>query len=301
MGLFVGPIISGNIAARVSWRWFFWACTIAQFLNVIAMAALFPESRRPHEMQILQIAPAQSSEGLTEEEKGPSIQIEATNETIMADKYLGRGKPNRSQFNPFQPIDHQAAKAIFRHILTPVQIFFFPIVLWAAMSMGAAANALLAVNLTQSQGLSAPPYNWSPGSVGFANFALVGGGVIGLAIAGPWSDLVIMLATKKNNGIREPEMRLAALYPFIAAALVGLVVSLLKSTYNLYTTYCIRLLELDTIDTGPGKLLWCWVLVSLACKLSASRRLQLLMQLIAINLSLARSWLYRPSVRILLG
>jgi hypothetical protein len=48
------------------------------------------------------------------------------------------------------------------------------------MSMGAAANALLAVNLTQSQALAAPPYNWTPGDVGFANFALVVGGSLGL-------------------------------------------------------------------------------------------------------------------------
>jgi hypothetical protein len=113
---------------------------------------------------------------------------------------------------------------VLRHILTPVQLFFYPIVFWAAMSMGAATNALLAVNLTQSQALATPLYNWTPGDVGFANFALVVVGVIGLAVAGPWSDWVIMLATKKNNGIREPEMRLKAMYPFIAAALVGLVV-----------------------------------------------------------------------------
>jgi MFS family permease len=97
------------------------------------------------------------------------------------------------------------------------------------MSMGAAANALLAVNVTQSQALSAPPYNWSPGNVGFANFALVAGGVVGLAIAGPWSDWVIMRATNKNNGVREPEMRLAAMYPFMAAAVIGLTVSISAS------------------------------------------------------------------------
>lgn len=30
IGVNIGPIISGNIAAHISWRWFFWVCTIFQ-------------------------------------------------------------------------------------------------------------------------------------------------------------------------------------------------------------------------------------------------------------------------------
>jgi Flp pilus assembly protein protease CpaA len=232
MGLFVGPIISGNIAARVSWRWFFWACTIAQIVNVIVMLLLLPETRRPQAMQVVATAPPHSSSpgSSTPEEKSQTAQIEvATNtEIVLQDAHLGNGAPNRAQFNLLQPIDGHAIRTASQHILTPIHIFFFPIIFWASMSMGGAANALLAVNITQSQALSAPPYNWSPGSVGFANFALVVGGVLGLAIAGPWSDWVSMQATKKNNGIREPEMRLAAMYPFIAAALIGLTVRFLS-------------------------------------------------------------------------
>lgn len=247
MGLFVGPIISGNIAARISWRWFFWACTIAQVVNVIVMAILLPETRRPREMNVVPAAPSHSSDGQAVEEKTQADQIEAasSDEIVLEDQYLGLGRPNRTQFNPFQPIDHEAARTILRHILTPVQLFFFPIVFWAAMSMGAAANALLAVNVTQSQALSAPPYNWSPGNVGFANFALVAGGVVGLAIAGPWSDWVIMRATNKNNGVREPEMRLAAMYPFMAAAVIGLTVSISASSS-----------QMIAMLTGPGNRSW---------------------------------------------
>jgi hypothetical protein len=92
------------------------------------------------------------------------------------------------------------------------------------MSMGAAANALLAVNLTQSQVFAAPPYSFPPASVGYVNFALVAGGMIGLAIAGPWSDFVAARSTRRNAGIREPEMRLPALYPFILSAGIGMLV-----------------------------------------------------------------------------
>ena len=90
---------------------------------------------------------------------------------------------------------------------------------------GAAANSLLCVNLTQSQALAAPPYNFSAASVGFANFALIGGALLALAIAGPLSDWIAKRSTNKNGGTREPEMRLPTLIPFIVIAAAGLTVS----------------------------------------------------------------------------
>jgi hypothetical protein len=47
------------------------------------------------------------------------------------------------------------------------------------------------------------------------NFAIVIGAFIGLATAGPLSDYVSARSTRKNNGIREPEMRLPAMIPYI--------------------------------------------------------------------------------------
>lgn len=91
--------------------------------------------------------------------------------------------------------------------------------------MGGAVNSLLCVNLTQSQALAAPPYNFSPANVGFANFALAVGAVIGLAIAGPFSDWIATKATKRDGGIREPEVRLPAVIPFIIVAVIGMTVS----------------------------------------------------------------------------
>ena len=228
----VGPIISGNIAAHVTWRWFFWVCTIATAISLAMIVFMFPETRRMHRDDET-ITNPELTEDKSEGEKPNLSESWAQNPSpeaaIPVDQNLGRGRPSRAQYNLIQPIDRYALSTILRHIVTPVELFFFPIVFWAAMTMGAAANALLDVNLTQSQVLAAPPYNFSPADVGFANFALLVGAILGLVVAGPFSDWVAMRATKKNGGIREPEMRLPALIPFIIAAVVGMTVSLFLS------------------------------------------------------------------------
>jgi MFS family permease len=220
MGLFVGPIISGTIANDITWRWFFWVCTIAQGLNIVGLLVLFPETR-----YLSRKSGTPSSVPSQRDEKDlAAMRLESIPpEQGQLDASLGKERPSRRQFSLLQPLDRNALHDVVRHFLTPIRLFCMPIIFWASMSMGASANALLAVNLLQSQVLAAPPYNFNPAQVGYANFALVGGGAIGLLVAGPWSDWLSARSTRRNGGIREPEMRLPSLFPFIAAALVGLV------------------------------------------------------------------------------
>ena len=48
--------------------------------------------------------------------------------------------------------------------------------------------------------------------------------MIGLVTAGPLSDWVSARATVRNGGIREPEMRLPALIPYVIIVIVGNVI-----------------------------------------------------------------------------
>lgn len=139
-------------------------------------------------------------------------------------EHQGTGRPSQAQFSLVPTLEFEGSLTIIRDVIAPVQIFAFPIILWAALSLGFAANSLLALNLTQSQVFAAPPYNFSSAAVGFVNFAFVVGGIIGLLTAGPVSDWVSMKATMRNKGIREAEMRLVALVPYIAINLVGMTV-----------------------------------------------------------------------------
>lgn len=86
------------------------------------------------------------------------------------------------------------------------------------------ADLLLLFNLTESLLLTSPAYRFNPGQVGYTNFAFFVGGVIGVATAGPFSDWLARRSTRKNNGIREAEMRLPALIPFVCFFIISHVV-----------------------------------------------------------------------------
>jgi len=81
------------------------------------------------------------------------------------------------------------------------------------------------LNLTQTQVFGAPPYNFSSQNIGFTNFAILAGALVGLFTAGPLSDWIAMRLTIRNNGIREPEFRLLTLIPYTILLFVGQMVN----------------------------------------------------------------------------
>lgn len=137
----------------------------------------------------------------------PDLSKQATAER---DPFLGKGSPNKQQWKLYQPNPHPF-KAIFFDLWIPWKLFAFPIVELAAFIVSWSCSSFLTINLTQSQNFAAPPYNFNSQSIGFMNFAILVGAMIGLATAGPLSDWVSARATRKNGGIREPEMRLPAM------------------------------------------------------------------------------------------
>jgi len=114
---------------------------------------------------------------------------------------------------------------VTRDMVSPIQIFSFPIILWAAFAMGFAANCLLALNLTQAQVFGPPPYLFTPDQIGFVNFAFVVGAAIALVTAGPFSDWIVLRRARKNRGVLEAEFRLPALIPYVALCLIGMTVT----------------------------------------------------------------------------
>ncbi|KAK3686734.1 hypothetical protein LTR37_019526 [Vermiconidia calcicola] len=143
--------------------------------------------------------------------RGPDASSEARN----GGPAVGKGKPGKGQFSPLQKPDGACRKHIVRDLTTPLIVFFNPMVLWSALMLAGPADLFLLFSLTQSGLLISPAYDFTPGEVGYTNFAFFISGVVGAATAGPFSDWLARHSTIKNNGIHEAEMRLPALIPFV--------------------------------------------------------------------------------------
>lgn len=161
------------------------------------------------------------------DDNASNANLEAASVEAPATSHITNGGPSLAQFSvvPRRRQFHGSAASALRDVISPIQILFYPIVLWAALAMGFAANALLALNLTQAQVFGPPPYLFSPDQIGFVNFAFVVGAAVALFTAGPFSDWIALRRARANGGVLEPEMRLPALIPYVAINLVGMVIT----------------------------------------------------------------------------
>ncbi|KAH1273370.1 hypothetical protein KXW98_007321 [Aspergillus fumigatus] len=225
--LMVGPVIAGPMAEHVGWRSFFWLNTGVLGIVLVALIFLFPETKwhRAHPSEVHDgQEPVETPSSASEPEKPAEVIMQRENIASESgadqDPWLGKGYPSKQQFMLWQPSDNYL-KTLWTCFWIPWKLLTFPIVELAAFTVSWSASCMLTLNLTQSQAFAAPPYNFNSQTIGFFNFAIMVGAIIGLATNGPLSDWVSMRATKKNRGIREPEMRLPAMIPYVIIMMIG--------------------------------------------------------------------------------
>ncbi|KAL1890041.1 hypothetical protein Sste5346_008476 [Sporothrix stenoceras] len=250
ISLMVGPIISGAMDFHTGWRSFWWFNTGILAFALLFQIFLFPETR--YDRVAVQAATTaassaastsangnnanSSNEGLGNSEKVAAAQeiAHATTATTApttkegdgavdhVDHFLGVSKPTVGNFALYQKNGN--IRHLLREIWLPWYLHIFPIVEWAAFAVSWSASCFLVVNLSQSQAFAAPPYNYSSQTIGLFNLAVFIGALIGLFTCGPFSDMVAAWLTRRNNGVREPEMRLVAMVPYVLAMLIGSIV-----------------------------------------------------------------------------
>lgn len=252
--LMIGPIIAGVMTEHVNWQSFWWLNVALFAFMIILVIVGFPETKytargeyENTEANAVANAAAAADRGEASSTEGSAQVGEELDQTkslapmnteaeVMAmDPWLHKGYPGKHQYPTFiypRMTKGNLAAALLRDFWIPWKLFAFPIIQFASFVFSWSASNFLVLNLTQTQVFAAPPYNFSNQSIGFTNFAVFAGALVGLVTAGPLSDWVAMRMTIRNNGIREPEMRLLALIPYTILLFLGSLIVALGYEYQ---------------------------------------------------------------------
>lgn len=236
-GVSGGVIISGLITIKNSWRYIYFVAAAIVGALIILVVFTFPETafnRSPVDIPGSNEAPSElytregfeGSDGL---EKGVAHHVESTNggithEVTSVTNRGGVAIPRKKTFVQNLALFHGTFidESYWRVFYRPIVLLALPIVLWATLVMSVTIGFLVAISSNFASAFSTL-YGFAAWQSGLCFISGLIGTMFGIFFGGTVSDMVADFFTKRNGGIREPEMRLPAMTIGLICAPLGLI------------------------------------------------------------------------------
>ncbi|KAF2724665.1 MFS general substrate transporter [Polychaeton citri CBS 116435] len=135
-----------------------------------------------------------------------------------------RRSPPKTFLEQLQPWSGRINRANwFKVMLRPFILFAYPGILWSTLVYSLSIGWLIVLSesvahIYQNRG----SYNFTPLQTGLVYISPFIGGVLGTAVAGKVSDLIVRYMSRRNGGIYEPEFRLVMAIPILLTTGIGL-------------------------------------------------------------------------------
>jgi MFS family permease len=134
-----------------------------------------------------------------------------------------RSAPPKSYRHSLKPWNGRLVKDKWlRVMIRPFILFAYPAVLWSSLVYALAVGWLIVLSESVAHIYEDTSYNFTPLQVGLVYISPFVGGVLGTAVAGKVSDIVVRYLARKNDGVYEPEFRLLMALPITLATVIGL-------------------------------------------------------------------------------
>lgn len=105
----------------------------------------------------------------------------------------------------------------------PFILYAYPAILWSALVYALSIGWLIVLSESVSAiYISRDTYNFTSLQAGLVYISPFVGGVLGTAVAGKVSDLIVRYLARKNGGVYEPEFRLVMAIPITITTVIGL-------------------------------------------------------------------------------
>ncbi len=197
IGVALGMIISGGITANKDWRTIYEVSSALIGFVLLLLFFTLPETAYKRVVRDKDI-PSGSAEALGstasqtgDAETGQSV---ATKQTYLQSLKIFRRQPLTNE-------------SVLKMFIRPFALIILPSVLWAALVQSVTIGFLVAVTSNVDPAFE-QAYRFQPWQVGLCFFAAIIGSLLGLPAGGKLGDWCADYLTKRNGGIREPEMRL---------------------------------------------------------------------------------------------
>lgn len=135
-----------------------------------------------------------------------------------------REAPQKSYVQSLKPWNGRLVKDKWIKVMTrPFILFAYPAVLWSSLVYALSVGWLIVLSESVAEVYqNHESYNFTPLQVGLVYISPFVGGVLGTAVAGKISDLIVRFMARKNDGVYEPEFRLIMAIPIAISTVIGL-------------------------------------------------------------------------------
>jgi MFS family permease len=210
IGVAVGLVVSGLITMEHHWRTIYQVGSALVGFVLLLVVFTFPETAYPRD----ELAPKHSGSTDKVPTLVPSSDAEAASKDVpKPHTYLQSLKIFRGTLTKESP---------FKMMIRPFGLILLPPVLWAALVEAATIGFLVAVTSNVDPAFE-QTYQFEPYQVGLCFVSAIVGSLLGLPAGGHLGDIIAEYLTKRNGGVREPEMRLPAVMVSVITSPLALV------------------------------------------------------------------------------
>jgi hypothetical protein len=212
-------MISGLITIHHSWRMIYWVSVILIGASTILVIFTFPETLYNRSDAIpAQINTLDQSTSKNDDVENPTPDGTAGN--TAAAQPVARKRSFISSLQVFA--GSYTDESYFTLFVRPIVLLSLPTVLWATLVAAGTIGFLVAISSNFAPAFE-QTYGFKEWQCGLCFISALVGSFIGIFAGGHLSDAVADIFTKRNGGIREPEMRLPAISISVITAPLALV------------------------------------------------------------------------------
>ncbi|KAL3426430.1 hypothetical protein PVAG01_03221 [Phlyctema vagabunda] len=228
-GSFIGPICAGYMAVAHGWRMVYWLGVCISGAVALMIVIFMEETifHRPEDLSEDNVAACHNPKLFEDDRPSSNDKSDKIPEPAQdVEEGVGEVFDVRKfrLFSPLWKLSPCSPGVFIERLWRPLTVCTFPAVIWGGINYGTCVSWLSVLATTESLIFSAPPYGFSPSTLGLFFISPMIGSLIGAYFAGPLNDWLSLYLSSRNNNTREPEYRLWA---FVPAAIImpgGLVI-----------------------------------------------------------------------------